>query len=137
MQAIRETPGVLAVFDARTLDGGHPPADPIARAAALSTFPGRSGDLIVVPKLNWFFVADDRTAAAGGTTHGTSHPYDARVPVVLMGAGVRPGVYDGAATPADIAPSLAALCGIAMPSATGRVLREALALPPAADTQAH
>jgi hypothetical protein len=44
-----------------------------------------------------------------------------------MGAGVNPGRYLEAATPADIAPTLSALLRITPPSnATGRVLVEAL-----------
>jgi arylsulfatase A-like enzyme len=48
------------------------------------------------------------------------------VPVVLRGAGIRRGRYRDAASPADIAPTLAALAGLRLPSADGRVLREAL-----------
>ena len=40
------------------------------------------------------------------------------------------GEYREAATPADIAPTLAALSGIAMPRAEGHVLRAALVTPP-------
>jgi hypothetical protein len=49
------------------------------------------------------------------------------VPLVLFGAGVKRGRYASAATPADIAPTLAALVDISLPHATGRALREALA----------
>jgi hypothetical protein len=72
------------------------------------------------PKTGWI-------SAAAGATHGTANSYDQRVPVILMGPGVKAGEYTGAATPADVAPSLAALAGITMPRAEGRVLREALA----------
>jgi hypothetical protein len=76
--------------------------DPVRRAAALSHYPPRSGDLIVVPTENWLL----STAA---TTHGTLYPYDQRVPVIFFGAGVKGGRRDGPATPADIAPTLADL----------------------------
>lgn len=125
--AIQGMPGILRVFRGDQLPDLRDSADPIARAAALSYHPERSGDLILVPKENWFFVPgrDGRTVA----THGTLHPYDARVPVILFGAGIQPGRYSQPATPADIAPTLAHLAGFSMPQATGRVLREALALP--------
>jgi arylsulfatase A-like enzyme len=128
MRAVAEVPGVARVIDRRTLDARAPATpDPIARYAALSDYAGRSGELIVVPKLNWIWVADDKTPAPGdATTHGTWYPYDTRVPVLLFGAGVRPGQYDGSATPADIAPTLAKVAGVALPTATGRVLEEAL-----------
>jgi hypothetical protein len=95
--------------------------DPVVRAARLSQFPGRSGDVILVPKAYWLM-------STGTTTHGTYYGYDRHVPVVLYGAGVKPGRYWGAASPADIAPTLAALCGITMAHTDGRVLAEALAI---------
>jgi predicted AlkP superfamily pyrophosphatase or phosphodiesterase len=130
MQGIRELRGVAHVIDSRRLDSPAPSSDPALRAAALSHYPGRSGDLIVIPKVNWIWVAADGTATPGdATTHGTLSPYDVRVPVVLFGAHVRPGQYDGQASPADIAPTLATMCGIALPAATGRVLSEAITGP--------
>ena len=92
--------------------------DPVIRAAALSYYPGRSGDLLLVMKPDWIM-------AATGTTHGTANPYDQRVPVLLFGAGIRPGPRDEAATPADIAPTLAAMVGVRLPSPDGRVLTSA------------
>jgi predicted AlkP superfamily pyrophosphatase or phosphodiesterase len=124
---IQGTEGIARVFRGDLLPGLRESHDPMERAAALNYFPGRSGDLILVPKENWFFVPgrDGMTVA----THGTAHPYDARVPVILYGAGIRRGRYSQPATPADIAPTLAWLVGLTMPEATGRVLHEALALP--------
>ena len=91
----------------------------LIRAAALSYYPGRSGDLIVVPKENWLMTA-------GGTTHGTAYPYDQRVPVLLYGAGIQSGVRDDAATPADLAATVASMVGVKLPSPDGRVLTSAL-----------
>jgi hypothetical protein len=67
----------------------------------------------------------------GGTTHGTPYYYDQRVPVLFMGYGIQPGEYFDAITPADIAPTLASLCGITLASREGRVLADALAKPAA------
>jgi predicted AlkP superfamily pyrophosphatase or phosphodiesterase len=124
---IQKTQGISRVFRSDLLPGLRESPDPMERAAALNYFPERSGDLLLVPKENWFFVPgrDSKTVA----THGTAHPYDARVPVILYGAGIKPGRYSQPATPADIAPTLATLVGFTMPEATGRVLHEALALP--------
>jgi arylsulfatase A-like enzyme len=130
MQAIGQVRGVARVIDTRTLDPGRLPADPVLRAAALSEFRGRSGDLIVIPKMHWFWVAADGTATPGdATTHGTLYPYDTQVPLLLFGARIRAGRYDGDATPADIAPTLAKICGMPLPKATGRVLSEAITGP--------
>ena len=46
-----------------------------------------------------------------------------------MGFGIRPGEYFTAATPADIAPTLAVLCGLTLARTDGRVLAEALGAP--------
>ena len=97
--------------------------DPIVRAAALTNFDGRSGDLIIVPKPNW--PLGGRAAAEAGS-HGAPYDYDQRVPVLLFGAGIKGGRYDRPATPADIAPTLARVAGTKMSKAEGRVLAEAL-----------
>ena len=103
----------LAIASARTS------SDPQIRAAALSYFPGRSGDLIVIPKENWIM-------GAIVTTHGTLNAYDQRVPIVLFGAGIKPGALADAATPADIAPTLAAIAGVTLTPVDGKVLTAAL-----------
>ncbi len=125
IDAILRVPGVAGVFRGDQLPQQRKSGDPLERAAALSYFPGRSGDLIVVPRENWFFVtgSDHQTPA----THGTAHWYDARVPVIFWGHGIQPGKYPVTASPADIAPTLAALCSLNMLEADGRVLGEALA----------
>jgi hypothetical protein len=112
-------PGIARVFRSEEVRDGMASADRFLRAAALSYYAGRSGDLILVPKPFWIFTA-------AGTTHGTPHPDDQRVPIVLFGRGIKRGEHDEAVTPADIAPTLAALCGIALPHADGRPLRTAL-----------
>ena len=64
--------------------------------------------------------------AATGTTHGTLYEYDKRVPVILFGAGIKPGVRDEAATPADLAVTISSLVGVQLPSPDGKVLTGAL-----------
>ena len=123
VDAIRSVPGVLRVFRGDQLPSQRTSKDPLERAASLSYFPGRSGDLIVVPKPYWIL------SMSAGTTHGSGNGYDQRVPVMFLGARVKAGSYQQSASPADIAPTLASLCGIAMPKAQGRVLREALTAP--------
>lgn len=126
--AVRALPGIARVYDRTEVASLASSDDPLARAVAAGYFPERSGDLIVVPKRNWIFVSDDKTIVPGNaTTHGSGYAYDTEVPMVLLGGGVRPGRYDAAATPADLAPTIAAIVGRPFPSATGRVLGEALA----------
>ena len=58
--------------------------------------------------------------------HGTATADDQHVPILLMGFGVKPGQYQQAATPADVAPTLAAICGVTLPRADGHALTMAL-----------
>lgn len=122
LDAIRETPGVWRVYRGDELRERPNGADPVARAAALSYYPGRSGDLVIVPRPHWITSPD-------GATHGTLYGYDARVPLILMGRHFAAGEYFEPATPADIAPTLALLCGVTLAHPEGRVLREALTGP--------
>jgi arylsulfatase A-like enzyme len=105
--AIMARPGIQRVFRSEEVRGASKSKDPLLRAAALSYFPGRSGDLIVATKPGWM-------VSAGGTTHGSANPDDQRVPVMFLGHGVKPGKYEEPATPADLAPTLAAIVGFPM-----------------------
>ena len=68
-------------------------------------------------------------ACAVITTHGTLNSYDQKVPVVLFGTGIRAGVRSEPATPADIAPTLAAVAGVKLENVDGKVLAAALKKP--------
>jgi predicted AlkP superfamily pyrophosphatase or phosphodiesterase len=119
--ALRSVPGVEHVFWGSDLDsrGARSSTDPVRRAAAISHFPGRSGDLIIAPAENWIM-------STSTTTHGTHHPYDQRVPVILFGSGIRAGKYTKDVTPADIVPTLADVVHVPIAKTDGRVLKEAL-----------
>ncbi|HMG73942.1 MAG TPA: alkaline phosphatase family protein [Pyrinomonadaceae bacterium] len=104
-------------------------ADPIARRVLHGFYPSRSGDVIVVfePYNILFDLPDDPTDPRSTATHGSPYSYDTHVPLIIMGRDFAKGSYDQAATPADIAPTLAGLLGVQAPScSTGRVLSEAL-----------
>jgi predicted AlkP superfamily pyrophosphatase or phosphodiesterase len=116
--ALRAIPGIDRAFSIEELTSPLATDDPALRAARLSYYPGRSGDIVLTPRPYWIL-------SAAATTHGSLHGYDAHVPLLLFGAGIKPGRYWQAATPADIAPTLAALAGITMARAEGRVLSEA------------
>jgi predicted AlkP superfamily pyrophosphatase or phosphodiesterase len=120
--AIRGVGGVADVFRVDQL-GELAEKNPLARAALLSEFPGRGGDIFVITKPNWFFDRRDKSGEwGGGTTHGTPYPYDQRVPIILMGAGIRAGKNADAVTPADIAPTFAELTGITIAHTDGHAL---------------
>lgn len=121
LETLRGMPGIAYVFrsDELTSREARASSDPVRRAAALSHHEKRGGDLVIVPRENWLF-------SSSATTHGTMYPYDQHVPLILFGAGVTPGIYTQDATPADIAPTLAAIAGVRVRGMDGRVLKEAL-----------
>src|ERR1700676_4003654 len=128
IEAIQSVPGVTRVYQAEELDDRPATHDPSRAADSAGFFKPRSGDLFIVPKPYWIwdYSAPGKPGRSGGTSHGTPNYYDQRVPVILMGPGIRRGKYYEAATPADIAPTLATLCGITLATQDGRTLAEAL-----------
>lgn len=121
MDNIATLPGVLRVIDGSTLPDSVGSANRTLRAAALSYVPGRSGDLIVVPRPYWVIKGDDVT------THGSPNPADARIPLIFFGRGIKRGEYFQPASPADIAPTLGFLAGVTMSAVDGQILHEILA----------
>jgi hypothetical protein len=142
MQAVLEAalsqPGVAAVYRAEELRDRPATQSPAHRAFANSYFPGRSGDLFILPKPYWLLDGTPLGKQRSyGTGHGVPYNYDQHVPVLLMGFGIQPGQYFQPITPADIAPTFAALCGITLSSRDGHVLAEALKKPAEAHSPAH
>ena len=121
MDALGKLPAVSRVLigDDLVKADARSSSDPVTRAAALSYYPERSGDVIIVPKEHWLL---------GGsvTTHGTLYGYDQQVPLILLGAFIRPGRYAVPASPADLSPTLASIAGIGIAPTDGRVLKEAV-----------
>jgi predicted AlkP superfamily pyrophosphatase or phosphodiesterase len=107
ISAIQSRPGVERAFRSEEIRGADKSKDRLMRAAALSYFPGRSGDIVFATKPGWML-------SSGGTTHGSANPDDQRVPILLYGRGVKPGKYQDAVTPADLTPTLAAISGLTM-----------------------
>jgi hypothetical protein len=112
-------PGIARVYWPDQLMATGATEDALLAAMRASYVPDRSGDVMIVPARNW--VISD-----AGTNHGTPYDYDTRVPVALIGSRVAAGRYAGASSIIDVAPTLAALAGITMPRAQGRVLGEAM-----------
>jgi predicted AlkP superfamily pyrophosphatase or phosphodiesterase len=134
MQAVRDAalaqPGVASVYCAEELRDRPATGSPTRKALSISYLDGRSGDLFIVPKPYWLPDASPPGKSRPyGTGHGLPYNYDQHVPILLMGFGIEPGQYYGEATPADIAPTLASLCGITLASRDGHVLAQALAKP--------
>ena len=122
-QAALTVPGISRCFtSAQLLRGAVSLTDPIERRVLHGFYPRRSGDVIFLQDPFKYLIEYTITA-----THGSPYSYDTHVPVIIMGAGFKPDRYFQAATPADIAPTLAALLRVQAPSnSVGRVLIEAL-----------
>ena len=87
---------------------------------ARAYYPGRTGQLLVVPREGEFITRPDPNYTY---MHGSPWPYDVSIPLMFVGPAVKGGVYSGTATQQDVAPTLAAALGLRMPpTATGRVL---------------
>lgn len=86
---------------------------------------GRFGDFIVEAREPWGFAYDEPTEGALRGGHGSTR--EMRVPFLISGAGVRPGVAPRNPRLVDVAPTIAALLGASPPAdARGRVLEESL-----------
>ena len=92
---------------------------------ARSYYPGRSGQIMIVPREGHYVTRDE---PANVFMHGSPWGYDTRVPLILHGAGVRRGRYDVAARHQEIAPTIASIIGLPVPATmTGRPLSMAVA----------
>jgi predicted AlkP superfamily pyrophosphatase or phosphodiesterase len=118
-EAARKQPGIYEAWTRTMLEEGRLPRTDLGLRASRSFHPGRSGDVLLVEAPYWV-----GTWARTGATHGSPYGYDTSVPLLIAGAGVRPGVYRERASTTDIAPTLAAILAIPAPSGSeGGILR--------------
>lgn len=117
-EAARKQAGVIGYYTAAQLAVADP--DPVQRLFARGYYPGRSGDVVLR-------YAPFVTQGASGATNGSGYSYDRHVPLLLWGRPFRRGTFSDSVSPADLAPTLAAVLQIPSPAlATGRVLSQAL-----------
>lgn len=118
----RSIPGVGDTFTAFQFFMNQLPSGPNTQAARKSYYGARSGELMVLSKPGYIFSNEPN-----GTTHGSPYSYDSHVPLIMCGGAIKAGRYGKECSPADIAPTIAAILGIQPPSLSeGRVLHEAL-----------
>src|SRR5262245_34367651 len=87
---------------------------------ARSYFPGRTGQLLIVPREGDFITRPDPDVPY---MHGSPWGYDVAIPLMFVGPTVKAGTYSIPAVQQDVAPTLAAALGVRMPpTSTGRVL---------------
>jgi hypothetical protein len=118
--AVERLPHIYRVYTREQLLAGIPASDPVSRCVVNGFYPSRSADVIAVGDA---FAPE----SSGGTSHGSPWGYDLHVPLIFLGPGIKPGRYDEAATPYDIASTLATMLNVETPSGSiGRVLTEVL-----------
>lgn len=120
---LQKMDGIYRVIDKEKLETSNLP-NPIRERLVNGYYPGRSGHLQIIPQPQWF---KDNPK---GTDHSVWNPYDAHIPLLWYGWGIKKGETFKEHYMNDIAPTLAALLKIEMPNGcTGKVIEEVL-LPP-------
>jgi arylsulfatase A-like enzyme len=115
-----EYPAVANYF---TAGGACSTADEWQRRFRNSFHAKRSGDVMLSYRPE--YVED--FGQGRGVSYGSLYNYDVRVPLFLYGPQFRPGVHEAPVESVDVAPTLARVMGVAMPSSSmGRVLGEAI-----------
>jgi predicted AlkP superfamily pyrophosphatase or phosphodiesterase len=117
-EAIRAVPHIFRVFTREQLMNGRVDSDAVGMRVKNGYYPARGADLTIIQEPYWLF-------GAKGTSHGTPFGYDTHVPVIFMGPGIKPGKYYETIAVNDIAPTLATIMEVEIPSGSvGRVLAE-------------
>ncbi len=117
-EAVLALPHIFRVYTGEDILSGRVQQDSISASIMNGYYQKRSGDLLIIPDPYYLFEAH-------GTSHGTPFNYDTHVPLIFMGPGVRPGVYNGRVVMNDIAATLSAMLDIEEPSGSiGRALTE-------------
>lgn len=93
----------------------------IKNMVANGYYPNRCGDVQVVLEPGWI------DGGATGTTHGAWYPYDAHIPLLFYGWNIKPGKSNREVYMTDIAPTIAAILHLQMPSGSvGKVIEEVM-----------
>ncbi len=117
---LEKKPEVLQVVDARHAASAALPAS-LRERIVNSYTPQRSGDLVIINKSGYV------DGFATGTSHGTLYNYDAHIPLLFFGKGIKKGSINRETYMTDIAPTITTLLGIQMPSGSiGKPIVEVL-----------
>jgi predicted AlkP superfamily pyrophosphatase or phosphodiesterase len=117
---LKQNEAILNVFELNKLMG-TPMNNTIKERLANGYFENRSGDIQVILKSGYI------DGMKTGTTHGLWNPYDAHIPLLWYGWGIKKGSTHKETYMTDIAATLAALLNIQMPSGCiGKVIEDVL-----------
>jgi hypothetical protein len=106
----QQQPGILYAADMANI-GSAPIPEPIKTMIINGYNFRRSGAVQLVLHAGWF-----EGYGKTGTTHGSWNPYDTHIPLLFMGWGIPHGASNATVNMTDIAPTIAALLHIQMPS---------------------
>jgi arylsulfatase A-like enzyme len=117
---IEQKPGILQVIESR--EAAEAPLPAQLRERIVNGYnPQRSGDLFIVTKSGYM------DGYPTGTNHGVFYNYDAHIPLLWYGNGIKKGQVNSVNYMTDIAPTVSTLLGIQMPSGSiGKPILEVL-----------
>jgi len=119
---LAQEPGMAWVFTGSEVRERRLPPGMHERQILHTYFPGRSGDIVGIPKP--FFTPFEEGSSS---VHMTGYTYDRTVPLILSGRYLKAGTYASRAEIVDLAPTLAFLTNVLAPAQSeGRVLHEAI-----------
>ena len=127
MQDIKKTiisnmaglPGIARIFDIENMML-TPLNSKVKDMLVNGYYPNRCGDIQIIFQPHWI-----EGYSTSGTTHGLWNPYDARIPLLWYGWGIKQGKTAREVSITDIAPTIAALLKIQEPSGSiGKVIGE-------------
>lgn len=108
---LMKQPGVALAFDNDDIDEAPLPSN-VRERFIQGRNPKLSGDIQVVLSSGYL------NYGSTGTSHGSWYPYDAHIPFVMMGWGIKAGTLGRQVYMSDIAPTVCNLLKIQMPSGT-------------------
>lgn len=112
--ALAAEPAIVAAYTRAELAGGSRAGAPFFDAMRRSWHPTLSGDVQYALKPYWMLGSSSSIA-----THGSPHPYDTHVPILLWGPRwIQPGEVRPRVAVTDLAPTLARLLQVATPASS-------------------
>jgi predicted AlkP superfamily pyrophosphatase or phosphodiesterase len=112
-EELLDLPGIAYAFTRSDLMGGFIARTPVLERVQRGFHPTRSGDVVILQSQFWYLHSDAEAYAA---MHGSPYSYDTYVPILLFMPGLKATTVYEQVSPAQIAPTLAALLGIEPPS---------------------
>jgi len=118
---LNQQPAIARVFEISKMMETPLPAK-IKEMLVNGYYPPRGGDIEIILKPGWL-----ENFGSTGTTHGLWNPYDAHIPLLWYGWGINKGKTNRETYMTDIAPTIAALLRVQMPSGcVGKVISEVI-----------